>query len=140
MIWRYNDQDYSEQHDPSLYGFTYLVHFENGNGDVFKYYGKRKWNSVTKKHFGKKKLATMSDRRLKTYEMITKENAWQDYVGSSKETDGLIPIHKEIIEFARTSRELTYMETKLLFVRSAIEDESCINRNILKRFFRDNLV
>ena len=140
MNWKYQGLDYTDKHDDTLYGFIYLVHFENESGDIFKYYGKKKWFSETKRHFGKKELAKLPDKRLKTYEMVVKDNDWRTYVGSSKETEGLIPIHKEIIQFARSSRELTYLETKILFARSALEDEECLNKNILKRFFRSNLV
>ena len=91
-------------------------------------------------NFGKKELSTVSDKRMKTYEMVIKDNDWRTYVGSSKETEGLIPIYKEIIQFARTSRELTYLETKILFTTGALENKECLNKNILKRFFKDNLV
>ena len=140
MNWRYCGRDYTEKHDESLFGFIYLVHFEDESGNIFKYYGKKKWFSETKKHFGKKKLAEMTDKRLKTYEYIKRDNDWRTYVGSSKETDGLIPIYKEILEFARSQRELTYLETKVLFARGALEDKDCLNGNIMGRFFKGRLV
>ena len=139
MNWRYQNVDYDTKHDESLYGFIYAVYFENDNGDVFTYYGKKKWYSERKKHYGKKKLAEITDKRLKTYEMVVSDNDWRTYTGSCKETKGLIPIYKEIICFARSKRELTYLETKIMFQRGALEDEKCINGNIMGRFFRGSL-
>ena len=140
MTWSYNNKPYTDKHDDSLYGFIYCVYFEDGNGQVYKYYGKKKWFSERKKHYGKKKLAQMTDKRLKTYEMIVTDNDWRTYTGSCKDTKGYIPIYKEIICFTRTQREHTYLETKVMFQRGALEDEECLNANIMGRFYRGKLV
>ena len=85
-------------------------------------------------------LATVTDKRLKTYEYTYKENKWRDYLGSSKETENYIAIKKDILMFARSNRELTYLETKTLFSHSAIEDPKCLNISILNKFFRGKTV
>ena len=140
MEWRYCGRAYTEKHDDRLHGFIYLIHFEDESGNIFKYYGKKKWWKDIKRNFGKKELALIADKRKRTYEYVRKDNDWREYVGSCKDTEGLIPIYKEILEFARSNRELTYMEAKVMFARGALEDEDCLNGNIMGKFFRDNLV
>lgn len=140
MKWRYNGKDYDTKHDDSLYGFVYCVHYEDGNGNIYKYYGKKKWFSERKKHFGKKRLSEVTDKRLKTYEIVKSDNDWREYVGSCKDTKDYIPFYKEIICFARSQRELTYLEAKIMFQRGALEDEDCLNGNLLGKFYRGNLV
>ena len=140
MHWKYNDEPYTDKHDESLYGFIYCVYFEGSDGKVYKYYGKKKWFSEKKKHFGKKRLAEVTDKRLKTYEMVVSENDWKSYIGSCKDTKDYIPIYKEIICFARTQRELTWLEAKVMFQRGSLEDDECLNGNLLGKFFKGNLV
>ena len=140
MTWMYNGQPYTDKHDDSLYGFVYCVYFEDDVGNVYKYYGKKKWFSERKKWFGKRRLAEMEDKRMKKYEMVKTDNDWKEYTGSCKDTKDYIPIYKEILMFAKSKRELTYLEAKILFQRGALEDEMCLNGNILSRFYRDNLV
>ncbi len=140
MKWRYNKLEYDVKHNESLYGFIYCVYFESEDGNVYSYYGKKQMTSYRKKHFGKKKLATITDKRLKTYEIVESDSNWKNYTGSCKDTKDYIPIYKEIIRFAKSKRELTYLEAKIMFSRGALEDKSCLNGNISGRFFRDNLV
>ncbi len=139
MKWRYNKLEYDVKHDESLYGFIYCVYFEDEDGNVYNYYGKKKWFSETKKHFGKRRMAEVTDKRLKTYEMIVRDNDWRMYTGSCKDTKDYIPIYKEIICFAPSKTALTYMETKIMFQRGALEDESCLNANIMGKFYRGRL-
>jgi hypothetical protein len=140
MKWEYNGVEYNDKHDDSLYGFIYCVYYEDEDGNLFKYYGKHKWIKEIKKHFGKRRLAEITDKRLKTYEIVTSDSEWRDYVGSCKDTMGYIPIHKEIICFACSQRELTWLETKILIMKGALEDDMCLNGNILGKFFKHNLV
>ena len=168
MKWRYNGIDYDTKHDDSLYGFVYCVHYEDGNGNVYKYYGKKKWfaeNHVEELKSGlrrekslgevrKRKPMTDEDlanrtkaqvrngvrSKIVTYDIMHSDNDWREYVGSCKDTKDYIPFYKEIICFARTQRELTYLEAKIMFQRGALEDEDCLNGNLLGKFYRGNLV
>lgn len=139
MNWTYMDSEYTEIHDDSLEGFIYEVDYEDEDGNLYIYYGKKNFYLTKKKHFGKKKIAEMADKRKKTYEYVKTEDDWKTYTGSCKSTDGLIPVAKRILMFARSKRELTYIETKMLFVNGALEDTKCLNANISGTFFRDNL-
>ena len=80
--------------------------------------------------------------RVEEVDLIRDSRGWKNYVGSSKEAKERIDdiVSREILEVARTKRELTYLEAKFLFIYNAIEDPMYINRNILNKFFRGNLV
>ena len=100
------------------------------------------------KYIGKKQL--MSNRTLpplkgqKRKRKVTKESNWQDYYGSQKEMKQLVKESEDPTEFDRrilmycfTKKELTYYETKELFVNGVIErDNDYINDNIAGRYFR----
>ena len=114
-----------------IFGFIYEIHYTNGK----KYLGKRQIWSVTKKHFGKKKLALITDKRLKTYEIITKESKWREYEGSSKLTKGLEIKSKTILEFCKDSKNLTYCEIKHLIRRDVLVDDTYLNDCISGHYY-----
>ena len=167
MNWVYQGKEYIEKHSDNLYGFIYKVTFEDEDGKVFVYYGKKKMFSETtlsalkngtqrpnSKRIRKLKPMTFNeiDNRTKSqvssnvrnkiveYDVVSADNDWRSYVGSCKDTKGYIPIRKDIICFTASQREHTYMEVKVLFQRGALEDESCLNQNIMGRFYRERLV
>lgn len=113
------------------WGFIYLIRYTNGQC----YIGKKQFWSVTRKPFGKKKLAEVTDKRHKKYEMIVKENDWRTYVGSSKETKHLVIESKEILELCEDKVNLTYCEVKWMFKYDVLVDATFLNSNILGKFF-----
>ena len=117
---------------PETLGFVYLLEYECNK----LYVGKKQAISITKKHFGKKKLAAITDKRTKTYEIVVKENNWRSYEGSSKETEGLVLKKKTILSFHSTKINLTYAELEAMVYRDVLRDERYINKNILGKFFR----
>ena len=146
MEWIYNDEVYDKIHSPEVYGFIYLINLENEDGEVYKYYGKKNFyteneidalkNGGTREGHVKFVGRNAGGRRIKR-ELIRRESkSWKKYTGSCKNCDGYIPISKEILCFAKDKRELTYLETKALFARGALEDDKCLNGNILNKFFR----
>ena len=119
------------------FGFVYeITNIDNGK----RYIGKKQVISVTKKKFGKRKLAEITDKRVKRYEMITKEANWYDYIGSSEKLLEDVKkgdrINKVIVEFAFSKAHLTYLETKYQFIEGVIESEDWYNDSILGKFFR----
>ena len=119
----YNGSEYLERHNDDVYGFIYVITYEDEDGNLYSYYGKRAMIYNKKYHFGKKQLATMTDKRLKTYENRPYENmGWKSYVGSCKDTNGYIPTSKYILQFASSKRELTWLELKIMVLYGAIED------------------
>ena len=133
-MWVYSNEIVNEIPN-GMYGFIYRINYTNGKC----YYGKKLFYSTTKKWLGKKELALQTDKRLKKYRYVSKETKWREYEGSSKLTKDLTIASKEILAYAMSKRELTYLEIKCLFQVEALEDELCLNENINGVWYRDNL-
>lgn len=139
MIWTYKNKQFTSIEDfpEGCFGFIYCItNITNGK----KYIGKKVLSFKRKKNFGKKQIESLQDKRLKKYEVVIKESDWNDYTGSCIELNEDIKkghqIKREIIEFAFNSRELTYLEVKLLFKYNVLETSDYYNRNILSKFFK----
>ena len=126
---------------PNALGFVYEVTLSNG----MKYIGKKNLFSIRKKKFGKKQLAAVTDKRLKKYEVIIKESDWKSYYGSSKRLkedvkNGLQVTNREILAIATSKMNLTYLETKHMFIREVLErSDKYYNDNILGKFYKKSI-
>lgn len=102
------------------------------------------------KYIGKKQL--ISNRTLpplkgeKRKRKIQKESDWKTYYGSQAEIKTLVKESKdksefkrEILQYCKTKKQLTYFEIKWQFVLGVIETEEWINNNIQGRFFGKDL-
>lgn len=124
---------------PDAIGFVYEIELSNGR----RYIGKKNLFSTRKVKLGKKELAKLTDKRLKKYKMVTKESDWLSYIGSSKPlkedlTNGFTIMSREILIFAESPRELTYLETQQLFCRKVLElGSKYYNESILGKFFKN---
>jgi hypothetical protein len=122
-------------------GFIYMLHFSNGK----KYIGRKSMYSYTKRNFTKKELALITDKRLKTYEIVQKEVRWQTYAGSSGREmkgsmdDGAHLVKKEILKVCFTKKQITYYESQCLFSYGVLESDDFYNDNILGKFYRRDL-
>lgn len=162
MDWLYEGEPYTEW-DLESYGFIYFIEYECG-----KYYigqkvfgtrstlaarkdGIQRPNSIRiqkRKPMTKKELEERSKTQIRTnvktklvqYDVVTKESDWEKYEGSSKNTEGLVVVEKHIMHLCSSKRNMTYMETKLLFLNEVLEDENYINDNILGKFYKGKLV
>jgi hypothetical protein len=121
-------------------GFVYKIETECGK----KYIGKKNFFSRRKKHFGKKKLAAIKDKRLKTYEYIVKESDWLKYYGSNSKIKELVKkgvnIKKEILHIAMCKSHLTFLEAKYLFEHNVLNDDNYLNDNILGKFYTKTII
>ena len=83
MTWIYRGQCITELADmpEDVFGFIYKI--TNGKTNEF-YIGKKQVVSVRKRNFGKREIAALEDKRMKKYEMITKESDWKQYRSSNK--------------------------------------------------------
>lgn len=122
-------------------GFIYVIEMSNGK----KYIGKKNLYSERKKHFGKKKLSEITDKRLKTYEIIKKESDWRTYIGSNKQlkedlVKGIRVVKREIIIECESIKKLTFYELKALIVYDVLMNDEYYNDNILGKFFRKDLI
>lgn len=141
--WTREDLEISsvEDFEKNSIGFIYLIEMSNGR----KYIGKKNLYSERKKHFGKKKLSEITDKRLKTYEIIKKESDWKSYLGSNKQLkedliEGVRVVKREIIIECDSIKKLTFYELKALIVYDVLMNDEYYNDNILGKFFRKDLI
>ena len=117
----------------STIGFVYLLEYPDGK----KYIGKKNLYLRVKLPILKSKLKRkghLSFLRIGR-ELVLKESNWLEYQGSHKEKK-LQPSKKYILHYARSNRQLTYLETKELFKHNVLEEEDFYNDNILGKFFK----
>ena len=139
MSWLYEGRPFNDNMIPDgAVGFVYEMEAVI-NGKSVRYVGKKNFYSVTKKKFGKKAMANVTDKRTKKYETVTKPS-YQNYYSSNavlKEAHKAgVKIKRFMVKICFSKMELTYYETKYQFVREVLEKEEFLNGNILGRFFR----
>ena len=136
LKWLYKDGVVSDlQPSQAIHGFIYELELADGT----KYIGKKAFWSTTKKKFGKKRIAEITDKRLKHYEMVIKESNWRGYLGSSKTIIKESIISKRILLLCRSKKELSYMETKLMFQFDVLGSKQYCNDNINGTYFREEV-
>jgi len=141
--WQMNGLDMDEIPIDNPHGFIYKIIYEDGT----YYYGKKEFGSyrtLPQLKSGEPRQGHIrftyknGSGKRKYVEEIRKESNWKTYTGSN---DIDLPISsREVLAFARSNRELTYLEAKCLFQVEALEDEYCRNQNILGSFYRDRLI
>ena len=141
--WKYKEQVITELIDmpESTLGFVYEITAANGR----KYVGRKILYTVRKRRFGKKESALVTDKRKKLYEMVRKESNWRIYTGSNKELNEDIEngmeYTKKILHFATSKKQLSYLETKELFIREVLEPHTeYYNSNINGTYYRKDIL
>ena len=144
MGWKYKGSSITELKDmpKGTIGFIYKI----TNGKTGEYYiGKKNTVSTRKRNFGKKEIALLTDKRLKTYEMITKESDWRTYHSSNKQVQEWFKdenndqLELKILRFCSNTKSLTYYELQEQFAHDVLGDELALNDNLLGKFFRKDL-
>ena len=130
MLWEYQGKKFSEDLIEDNVGFVYII--TNLKNDR-KYIGKKLFtSSKTKQVKGKKKK-------------IRVESDWRDYHGSNKELKeefqklGNQNYKKEILYLCETLSELSYLETREIFIRDALIKEEYYNSWVSCRINSKNL-
>jgi hypothetical protein len=155
MTWTYKGKSVTELSDmpEGVFGFIYKI--TNGKTDEF-YIGKKQVVSVRKRKFGKKETAALTDKRMKKYEMVTKESDWLEYRSSNKvvkewfdnndkalnedrRDDINDQLELRILKFCSNKKSLTYYELQEQFSHDVLADELSLNDNLLGKFFRKDL-
>jgi len=155
MTWTYKGKLITELSDmpEDVFGFIYKI--TNGKTDEY-YIGKKQVVSVRKRNFGKKEIAALEDKRMKKYEMVTKESDWKAYRSSNgtvrmwfHENDKALEddrrddindqLKLEILHFCSNKKSLTYYELQEQFAHNVLADECSLNDNLLGKFFRKDL-
>lgn len=140
MSWTYKGALFTKDHIPEgAVGFIYeMATIINGKSVI--YIGKKNFYASIKKKISKKNQST--DNRKKKYTRVSK-SSYEKYYSSN---DTLKKAHKEGVFISRriliicySKTELTYQEVKYLFHYDAIRDPSCLNSNILGKFYRNKL-
>lgn len=126
-MWLYKDKEIKDIEDmpEGTIGFVYQVtHIPTGK----KYVGK-------KSLYHKKTRPPLKGKKRKRVEHV--ESDWKTYHGSHVEVKNLLLEHgdsifsREIIEFAKTKKGLSYLETKYLFQLEVLErQDEYFNSNI----------
>ena len=144
MSWTYKGSYITELSDmpEGTIGFIYKI----TNGQTGQYYiGKKNVASIRKRNFGKKEIALLTDKRMKRYEMVTKESDWKTYRSSNKNVSEWFTdssndkLQLEILRFCSSTKSLTYYELQEQFAHDVLGDENALNDNLLGKFFRKDL-
>jgi len=140
MIWKYKEKEILSLDDmpEETYGFIYKI----SNKITGQYYiGKKQVVSVRKKNFGKKKLSTITDKRVKKYEMVSKESDWKTYRSSNSVVKSWNEdeIQLEILRFCKSKKSLTYYELHEQFYYNVLADTNSLNDTLIGKFFRKDL-
>jgi hypothetical protein len=139
MSWVYKGVEFTEFDIPHGYvGFIYIMTAIIDSKSV-AYIGKKNFFANIKKPMGKKALAMTTDKRLKKYTRELKP-AFMNYYSSNAvlkqaHKDGVL-IKREILMICKNQTELTYQETKALFVKEVLENDMYLNQNILGKFYK----
>lgn len=112
---------------PGAIGFVYCITIP---ATGHRYIGKKNlYSHTTKQLVGKK-------RRVK----IIKQSDWLKYHSSNDQLRDLQrmgePLDREILEYGYSPIELTYLETRYLFMLDVLRDPMYLNSNIGGKFFR----
>ena len=136
----------------NTYGFIYEVtHIPTGK----KYLGKKVLYFERNKRLGKRALeALKQERKAKGIggrtplkQKVITESDWKTYYGSQKEILELVKegnerdFKREILQFVKDKKQLTYFECKYLFINEVLETRNnYINDNILGKFYRKDFI
>ena len=141
MEWLYNNNkiDNIDSISDDIIGFVYKI-TNNKTGEY--YIGKKNLYSIRKRKFGKKEINSLTDKRLKKYEMVKKQSDWLTYKSSNKlvqewEYNDTI---REILHFCTSSKKLTYYELKEQILHNVLLDDKSLNENLMGSFFRKDLI
>jgi len=146
--WLYDGKEITELEDfpENTFGFVYqITHLPTGK----KYIGKKQLVYTQKKRIGKKeKKRIKEEKKLRgeraispTFKYVKKESDWKVYVGSNDEIKQLLEegsisdFKREILEFAHSKKQLSYLETKKLFTESVLERDEFLNSNIQGKWY-----
>ena len=144
MNWIYKGDTFNPTDVSKLYGFIYKLTYEYDDKEYY-YIGKKFFNSRTKKKYGKKEMALRTDKRLKDYYWVVKENDWRKYLGSCKDEriKDMILVEKKILVVipfeTNCAVNHTYCEVKHLVVNDVLTDDRYLNANISNTFFRGKI-
>ena len=136
ICWEYENKIIKSLEDfpENTFGFVYEIEFSNK---------KRYVGSKFLHHKKTLKPLKNTKRKRKT----TVESDWKTYIGSVKDenfleeikTNKIYPVKKIILKLCFSSKNLSYWETKYLFLKDCLENNNYYNNNILGKYYRKDL-
>ena len=127
--WKYENKEINSIEDmpEGVIGFVYLVTVK---GEYLKYIGK-------KSLYSNRTLLPLKGKKRKR--KVQKESDWKKYCGSNDKIKELLKdgaeFEREILEFAYTKYQLSYLENVHLYTNRVIEDKEYLNSNISGKFY-----
>ena len=94
---------------------------------------------ITSKHGRKKARERGLKAKAEYYEELLTDKPFIKYEGSSEENKGKTLVSKEILYQCSNKKSATYIETSLLFTNEVLFTDKYNNKNILGRFFDNDL-
>lgn len=125
-MWLYKNTSIEDisQIPEGVFGFVYLII----NNDTKEYYVGRK------NLFSERTLPPLKGTKRKR--RVTKESNWKTYKSSNATVKSWNNTTREIIEFVYTKKMLTVREMQAILCLQGLEDDKCLNDNILGKIFR----
>lgn len=109
-------------------GFVYVI----TNLDTNQYY-------IGRKEL-KRKVTKQPLKGYKKKRVDYNESNWLTYQSSNKDVQAWDNVEKRILTLCYSKLGLTYFETKAIFCIGGLEDEKCMNGNILGKFYKDKVL
>jgi hypothetical protein len=142
-FWLYNNEQIKslEQISNKIEGFIYKI----TNVETGEYYiGKKAVQSKINKKLGKKEIAAqpIARGRKVTKKQVISESNWLSYYGSSDvlkkqiQEYGKEKFTREILCFAFSKQQLTYLEVVEQIKADVLNDEKALNQSILGKFYK----
>jgi hypothetical protein len=135
--WVYKGQIIKSLEDfqKNIFGFIYEITYSNGK----KYLG-------SKYLFHNKTRPPLKGKKRKRKTVV--ESDWKTYIGSIKSDfakkeikEGEVEVvNRAILLMCENKKQISYYESKYLFVRSCIETDRYYNSNILGRYYKKDLM
>ncbi len=124
------------------FGFIYLIK-DTISGK--QYLGKKNFKTNKKVKLGKKELAALPIKRGRTpsKKQVIAESDWKNYYSSCDEIKNdpdKSKYERYLIKLCKSSKELSYWETKYLFIYEVLESDNWYNKNILGKFYPKDIL
>lgn len=125
-MWLYKNTEVTDisQIPEGVIGFVYVI-INNITGEF--YLGKKNLHSS-------RTLKPLKGSKRKR--KVTKESDWLKYQSSNSTVKNWNSVKKEIIEYCYTKKMLTVRELQAILCMNGLEDDKCLNDNVLGKIFR----
>ena len=141
-LYKYAEVKSLEDFPQNVFGFIYKI----TNTLTNQYYvGKKFLHHSVKRKIGKKEKALIEGKgRRPDFERMSKESDWKTYFSSSEvikedvKQNGSDHYKREIIQFAYSKKELSYLEVYFQFKYDVLRDPLSITDNISGKWFKSD--